>query len=162
MVLTAWLCYPEEHAMRKTEPKITLSIEGRKVTLTMEGGVPPAIAQAIPDFVASALKQSNVLQTTPDKPEPTLLEADSWTVREKLRYAVLRYCRHGWFTSRDAKEIYDRTYHPAIPLATVCTYLARMSADASLTRRGSAARREYRVNVEELADEIASVLASKT
>ena len=148
--------------MRKPEPKITLTIEGRKVTLTMEGGVPPSIAQAIPDFVASSLKQSNIAQSTPDKPEPTLLEADSWTIREKLRYVVLRYCRHGWFTSRDVKEIYDRTYHPIIPLATVCTYLARMSADASLTRRGSPARREYRVNVEELADEIASVLATKT
>ena len=64
--------------MRKPEPKITLTIEGRKVTLTMEGGVPPTIAQAIPDFVASALKQSNILQSKPDKPEAALLEADSF------------------------------------------------------------------------------------
>jgi hypothetical protein len=147
--------------MKKREPKITLTIEGTKVTLTMEGGVPPTIAQAIPDFVASAFKQSNILQPTPDRPESTLLEADSWTVREKLRYVVLRYCRHGWFTSRDVKEVYDRTYHPLIALATVCTYLARMSGDGSLSRRGSSARREYRVNVEELADEIAGVLATK-
>jgi len=162
MLLTLWLWHPEDQEMKKPEPKITLTIEGRKVTLTMEGGVPATIAQAIPDFVASALKQSNVLQSTPDRSQPTLLEADSWTVREKLRYVVLRYCRHGWFTSRDVKEIYDRTYHPSIALATVCTYLARMSAEASLTRRGSPARREYRVNVEELADEIAGALATKT
>jgi hypothetical protein len=37
-----------------------------------------------------------------------------------------------------------------------------MHKEGSLTRRGSAAQREYRVNIEELTDEIAAVLADKT
>lgn len=126
----------------------------------MEGGVPNSIAQSIPDFIASALNESGQLTTSTSPKTPTLEEADSWTIREKIRYLVLRYCRHGWFTSKDVKELYDRTFHPDVALATVCTYLSRMNSGGSLTRRGSMAQREYRVNVEELTDEITRILAT--
>jgi hypothetical protein len=36
-----------------------------------------------------------------------------------------------------------------------------MHKEGSLTRRGSAAQREYRVNIEDLTDEIAAILADK-
>jgi len=147
--------------MKKRQPKLTITIEGDKVTLTMEGGVPPIIAQSLPEVVASALRQIST-STPPKLTKGTLLvEADSWTVREKVRYIVLRYCRHGWFTSRDVKELYDRTFHPSIALATVSTYLSRMHRSGILSRRGSAAQREYRVNIEELTDEIAAIAATE-
>jgi hypothetical protein len=147
--------------MAKRKPKITLVIDGDKVTLTMEHGVPPTIAQTIPDLIASAIGQT--ASTSPQKPKIKypLLDTESWTVKEKVRYIVLRYCRHGWFTSRDVLELYNRTFHPSLVLATVSTYLARMHKDSSLTRRGSSAQREYRVNIEELRDEISSLLSVK-
>jgi len=144
--------------MKRRRPRLTITIEGDKVTLTMEGGVPPIIAQSIPEIVASALRQIGTSRPTRG---PSLLEADSWTVREKVQYIVLRYCRHGWFTSGDVKELYDRTFRPPISLATASTYLSRMYQSGILSRRGSAAQREYRVNVEELDEEIAALTAAK-
>lgn len=147
--------------MTKRKPKITLVIDGDKVTLTMEHGVPPTIAQTIPDLIATAIGQTTNYPPAPPRIKHSLLDTESWTVKEKVRYIVLRYCRHGWFTSRDVLELYNRTFHPSLVLATVCTYLARMHKDSSLTRRGSTAQREYRVNIEELSDEISSLLAVK-
>ncbi|MFX1474118.1 MAG: hypothetical protein ACFFCO_01405 [Promethearchaeota archaeon] len=147
--------------MAKRKPKITLVIDGDKVTLTMEHGVPPTIAQSIPNLIATAIGQASTTPSPPTKGKYPLLDTDSWTVKEKIRYIVLRYCRHGWFTSRDVLELYNRTFHPSLVLATVSTYLARMHKDGSLSRRGSAAQREYRVNIEELSDEISSLLAIK-
>jgi hypothetical protein len=147
--------------MAKRKPKITLVIDGDKVTLTMEHGVPPTIAQSIPDLIANAIGQTNNMPTPTPKAKYPLIDTESWTVKEKVRYIVLRYCRHGWFTSRDVLELYNRTFHPSLVLATVSTYLSRMHKESSLTRRGSTAQREYRVNVEELRDEISSLLAVK-
>lgn len=148
--------------MKKPKQKISIVIEDDKVTLTMEGEVPPVLAQSIPDLIASALTKTGKHQEQTIKPHTQLLDAESWTVREKVRYLVLKYCRHGWFTSKDVKELYDRTFHPPIALATTSTYLKRMFQRGNLTRRGSMAQREYRVNVEELAEEIATLLATKT
>ena len=41
--------------MKKKKPKLSLVIEGNKVTLTMEGGVPQKIAKSIPEIISSAL-----------------------------------------------------------------------------------------------------------
>lgn len=147
--------------MTKRKPKITLVIDGDKVTLTMEHGVPPSIAQTIPDLIASAIGKTSSAPTPTTDTQYPLLDTESWTVKEKVRYIVLRYCRHGWFNSRDVLELYNRTFHPSLVLATVSTYLARMHKESSLTRRGSTAQREYRVNIEELSDEISSLLAVK-
>lgn len=147
--------------MAKRKPKITLVIDGDKVTLTMERGVPPAIAQTIPDLIANAISKTANPSISKPKTQYPLLDTESWTVKEKIRYIVLRYCRHGWFTSRDVLELYNRTFHPSLVLATVSTYLSRMHKDNSLSRRGSMAQREYRVNIEELQDEISSLLSVK-
>ena len=127
----------------------------------MEGGVPTQLAQSIPELIASALKQAGTPIEAPSKLPPPLLEADSWSVRQKVRFLVLRHCRHGWFTSTDIRELYERTFDPTIALATISTYLSRMFKEGNLTRRGSMAQREYRVNVEELTDEIANILAAR-
>jgi hypothetical protein len=148
--------------MKKPKQKISIVIEEDKVTLTMEGEVPTILAESIPDLIASALTKTKHSKETPTEQPLKLMDAESWTVREKVRYVVLRHCRHGWFTSKDVRELYDRTFHPPIAMATTSTYLSRMFQDGSLARRGSVAKREYRVNVEELADEIAALLATKT
>ncbi len=153
--------------MKKQKPKITiegLSIEGKPcdVTLTFKEGLPSILTESIPQLIATAIKESSNQPLQPEPEYSDLVDFDSWTVREKVRFVVLRHCRHGWFTSKDVQEIYDRSFHPEISLATTSTYLARMHKKGSLARRGSAAQREYRVKVEEISDEIASILATKT
>jgi hypothetical protein len=151
--------------MKKRKQKITiegLTIEGKTcdITITFNEGLPSSITQSI----ATALQTTHEPDVITDTPPNSLQipDYDSWTIRQKVRYIVLRNCRHGWFTSKDVQELYERTFHPPIPLATASTYLSRMHKEGSLTRRGSAAQREYRVNIEELTDEIAAVLADKT
>ncbi len=150
--------------MKKRKQKITiegLTIEGKScdITITFNDGLPTSLT----DSIASALKESGTdspIQNTPSE-GLTIPDIESWTVRQKVRYIVLRHCRHGWFTSKDVQELFERTFHPTVPLATVSTYLARMHKEKNLTRRGSAAQREYRVNIEDLTEEIAAILATK-
>ena len=151
--------------MKKRKQKITiegLTIDGKPcdITITFNEGLPTSMTESI----ATALMGTQEPSAKPDESTtPTgIPDYDSWTVRQKVRYLVLRNCRHGWFTSRDIQELYEHTFHPPIPLATASTYLARMHKDGSLTRRGSAAQREYRLNIEDLTDEIAAVLADKS
>lgn len=152
-------------AMKKRKQKITiegLTIDGKPcdITITFNEGLPLSITESIATALQSQEKSEATTDTLPDALQ--IPDYESWTVRQKVRYIVLRNCRHGWFTSKDVQEVYERTFHPPIPLATASTYLSRMHKEGSLTRRGSAAQREYRVNIEDLTDEIATVLADKT
>ncbi len=151
--------------MKKRKQKITiegLTIDGKPcdITITFNEGLPLSITESIATALQSQEKSEATTDTLPDALQ--IPDYESWTVRQKVRYIVLRNCRHGWFTSKDVQELYERTFHPPIPLATASTYLSRMHKEGSLTRRGSAAQREYRVNIEDLTDEIATVLADKT
>jgi len=151
--------------MKKRKQKITiegLTIDGKPcdITITFNEGLPLSITESIATALQSHEKSEATTDTLPDALQ--IPDYESWTVRQKVRYIVLRNCRHGWFTSKDVQEVYERTFHPPIPLATASTYLSRMHKEGSLTRRGSAAQREYRVNIEDLTDEIATVLADKT
>jgi hypothetical protein len=150
--------------MKKRKQKITiegLTIEGKPcdITITFDDGLPSSITESI----STALKSTDTTTSTAETPPSSaaIPDFESWTVRQKVRYIVLRNCRHGWFTSKDIRELYDHTFHPPIPLATASTYLSRMHKEGSLTRRGSAAQREYRLNIEDLTDEIAEVLANQ-
>ncbi|MDO8124211.1 MAG: hypothetical protein Q6364_07520 [Candidatus Hermodarchaeota archaeon] len=150
--------------MKKRKQKITiegLTIEGKTcdVTITFTDGLPSSITESL----VTALSQSG---TEVPAHEPTteiqpLADVDSWTVFQKVRYITLRHCRHGWFTSKDIQELYERTFHPPLRLATASQYLKRMHDNGTLTRRGSAAQREYRVKIEDLTEEIAAILATK-
>jgi hypothetical protein len=150
--------------MKKRKQKITiegLSIEGKTcdVTITFTDGLPSSITESL----VSALSQSgtDIPDQQPTTEIQTLPDVDSWTVFQKVRYIALRNCRHGWFTSKDIQELFERTFHPPLRLATASQYLKRMHDGGTLSRRGSAAQREYRVNIEDLTEEIAALLATK-
>ncbi len=150
--------------MKKNKQKITiegLTIEGKTcdLTLTFNDGLPASITESITMALKGSDSAEKPLEEDPST--ATIPDVESWTVRQKVRYIVLRNCRHGWFTSKDVQEIYDRTFHPTIPLATASTYLSRMHKDGSLSRKGSVAQRQYRVNIEKLTEEIASILATR-
>ncbi len=150
--------------MKKKKQKITiegLTIEGKtcNLTITFDDGLPESITQSI----SKALNQSGTEETptTPAKELTTLADIESWSLFRKVRYIVLRHCRHGWFTSSDIQELYNRTFHTPLRLATASQYLRRLHDEGNLTRRGSPAQREYRVNIEVLEEEIATILATK-
>ncbi|HUX98609.1 MAG TPA: hypothetical protein VMV49_03590 [Candidatus Deferrimicrobium sp.] len=71
-------------------------------------------------------------------------EYDSLTIRAKLE-EVVNQINYGWFSSDQIRELYQLQFHEDIKPSTVSTYLARMFEDNFLERRGSRARREYRI-----------------
>ncbi len=88
--------------------------------------------------------------TTQDKSPTTQVSTDfetdieSMTIREKLNY-VVQQIKYGWFTSDHIRELYQFHFNEDIKPSTVSTYLSRMFEESVLERRGSRARREYRL-----------------
>lgn len=77
-------------------------------------------------------------------------ETNTLTLKERLEM-FLRFEYPGvWFTSLNVKKHYETVYGK-IGLSTVSTYLARMSRDNILIRRGNRNQREYRFNDEKIA-----------
>jgi len=149
--------------MKKQKQKITiegLTIEGKtcNVTISFEDGLPNTFINAITTALGASPTETQSPAASQDT--PTLTDMESWSKFQKVRYIVLRHCRHGWFNSKDLQELYDRTFHPSISLTTASEYLRRLHTQEVLSRRGSAAQREYRVNIEKLEEEIAAVLAT--
>ena len=149
--------------MKKQKQKITiegLTIEGKTcdVTISFDDGLPNSFINAITNALGTTPIETKHPTTLKDT--PTLADMESWSKFQKVRYIVLRHCRHGWFNSKDLQELYDRTYHPSISLTTASEYLRRLHTQEVLSRRGSAAQREYRVNIEKLEEEIATILAT--
>ncbi len=151
--------------MKKQKQKISiegLTIEGKAcdITITFDDGLPNSFINAITNALGATPTETNP-PATPQEP-PTLADMESWSKFQKVRYIVLRHCRHGWFNSKDLQELYDRTFHPSINLTTASEYLRRLHTQDILSRRGSAAQREYRVNIEKLEEEIATILATNS
>ncbi|MFX0169324.1 MAG: hypothetical protein ACFE89_08245 [Candidatus Hodarchaeota archaeon] len=150
--------------MKKQKQKISiegLSIEGKpcNVTITFDEGLPNTFIEAITTALTGSPAKHQ--PPSPQEESPNLTDIESWSKYQKVRYIVLRHCRHGWFNSKDLQELYDRTFHPPISLTTASEYLRRLHTQEVLSRRGSAAQREYRVNIENLEEEIATILATK-
>lgn len=70
------------------------------------------------------------------------------TLKEKLEsYIHTKYGNNDWFSSTDLKKAFDADVQK-IGLSTVSTYLARMSRDNILTRRGNHNLREYNISTD--------------
>jgi hypothetical protein len=123
---------------------------GGKVTLSFDASFAPE------DMLKIIKKLQNETPTSEEKPKtipPTTLKIDkdfdSLTIREKLEM-VVNQIKYGWFTSDHIRELYQYHFHEEIKPSTVSTYLARMFKENSLERRGSRARREYRLAESEM------------
>ena len=118
---------------------------GGKVKISFDGTFSP-------EDIMTIIGKLNTESPTPDEkkqstePSPSIFKGDrdSLTIREKLE-EIVNEIKHGWFTSDHIRELYLYHYQEEIKPSTVSTYLARMFNEASLERRGSRARREYRV-----------------
>jgi hypothetical protein len=74
-------------------------------------------------------------------------EGEDLTIKERLA-SFLRYDERapkGWFTSSQIRRIYEAVFEENLRLTTVSTYLASMHSDGSLERKGSRAKRQYRL-----------------
>jgi len=78
---------------------------------------------------------------------PYDVESEDLTIRERLA-AFLRFDERapkGWFTSSQIRRIYEAVFEENLRLSTISTYLASMHFDGVLERKGSRAKRQYRL-----------------
>jgi hypothetical protein len=69
------------------------------------------------------------------------------TIKERLA-SFLRYDERApkeWFTSSELRRRYEEVFDENVRLSTVSTYLASMHSEGMLERKGSRAKRQYRV-----------------
>ncbi len=114
------------------------SMESRYESLSE--ALSPFASKDIANFLAN--KRSMFASNTPFD-----LEQESLTIKERLA-SFLRYDERapkGWFTSSEAQRIYEAIYGEPVRLSTISTYLASLHVDGVLERKGSRAKRDYRV-----------------
>lgn len=118
---------------------------GRKIKLSFDGSFSP---EDISKIIGKFQGEGPVSEDMPHLDNQLSIKShpdyDSLTIREKLEL-IVKQIKHGWFTSEHIRELYHYNFHEEVKPSTVSTYLARMFAEDILERRGSRARREYRL-----------------
>ena len=113
--------------------------DGTKADAEFDGEFPGISAMK---FILAASKTGYVVP-----PQTTITnkinESKTLTLKERLEMFLRFEYPRVWFTSLDVKKQYDSVYGK-IGLSTVSTYLARMSRENILVRRGNRNQREYR------------------
>ncbi len=113
--------------------------DGTRADAEFEGESP---VQSAIKFVLAAEKLNIEIQQHPAIQE-NIDKSRLLTLRERLEMFLRFEYPRVWFTSLDVKKQYDSIYGN-IGLSTVSTYLARMSRENILVRRGNRNQREYR------------------
>ncbi|MFZ2071353.1 MAG: hypothetical protein WAV32_07145 [Halobacteriota archaeon] len=119
--------------------------EGMKTTLEREGdpfneAFKSNAIRSIVKFLEDQIPSSAAIN-------PYDIESEDLTIKERLAY-FLCYDERApgdWFTSSELKRIYEEAYGDNVKLSTLSTYLADMHSDGILTRKGSRARRRYKM-----------------
>ncbi|HID20361.1 MAG TPA: hypothetical protein EYP28_05445 [Methanophagales archaeon] len=74
-------------------------------------------------------------------------EGEDLTIKERLS-SFLRFdekAPKGWFTSSEVRRIYEDVYGENVGLTTISTYLGNLHSAGILMRKGSRAKRQYRL-----------------
>ena len=117
--------------------------DGTKADAEFDGEFP--VLSAIKFLqAASKIRNEIPLQTSITN---SVNESQKLTLRERLEMFLRFEYPRVWFTSLDVKRQYEFVYGK-IGLSTVSTYLARMSHENILIRRGNRNQREYRLKDE--------------
>lgn len=113
--------------------------DGTKADAEFEGESPAISAMK---FILSI---SKTRVETPSQTSITNIinKSETLTLKERLEMFLRFEYPRVWFTSLDVKKQYELVYGK-IGLSTVSTYLARMSREDILVRRGNRNQREYR------------------
>jgi hypothetical protein len=116
------------------------SMESRYETL--KDAYSPFASKDIANFLAS--KRVMLASNT-----PLDVDQEDLTIKERLAH-FLRWNERapkGWFTSSEIKRSYEVIVGQSVRLSTISTYLASLHVDGVLERKGSRAKREYRMLV---------------
>ncbi len=119
--------------------------EGMKTSMEREGAslnesFKSSTIRSIVKFLEDQLPSSSVC-------DPSDVEYGDLTIKERLAY-FLRYEKKApkdWFTSSQVMKIYEEAYGENVSLSTLSTYLANMHSEGILIRKGSRAKRQYRL-----------------
>lgn len=113
--------------------------DGNKITISLEG-------QVTREKVLQLLDIVQLMGGTPASASGIKQSFSDLSKIEKVKRIISRDFPVGWFTSRELQDTYEKSLNEPIGLSTVSTYLSRLSSYGFLVRRGSAAKRRYKVN----------------
>ena len=119
--------------------------EGMKTSMEREGDFMDESFK--PSIISSMMKFLENTLPSPFLSDPSEVDSEDLTIKERLAY-FLRYDKRSpgdWFTSSQIRRIYEEAYGEQVGISTLSTYLANMHSEGILVRKGSRAKREYRL-----------------
>lgn len=143
---------------RKYKFEITNPETDHKVTLTLEGNLPPHFVASLVEELSRKLSILEDETVSPlDDSVSAPYDLDSLSMKEKVEIVLLKCFRHGWFTSNDVQEQYFNLFKEDVPLSTISTYLSRIyedSRESILERTGTRKQYRYRLRTERVRDKL--------
>ncbi|MFX0203789.1 MAG: hypothetical protein ACFFCW_47425 [Candidatus Hodarchaeota archaeon] len=139
-----------------TDSKVKVEIQrgGTKVTLTVEGDDSPLADDVLSSLLGvlqpalnSSAPESN--KSTMHLPEGLLSYAEM-TSKDRVKHLVRTFLKHSWFDSKEILELYRHYLDPDVPPSTISTYLARLTKEGILERRGTRTNLQYRLRPNQL------------
>ncbi len=141
---------------KKTKIEISDPETDRKVTVTLEGKMSPHFVASMIEDIYRKLNSETKVSSERSVSVP-YIDLDSLSMKEKVEIVLLKYFKHGWFTSNDVQEQYTNLFKEELPLSTISTYLARIYEDGKqsiLERTGTRKQYRYRLRTEKVKDRI--------
>lgn len=126
--------------------RVEVVVDGRPTT-SMET-VGESISEALDPIAMDGIRNFLVnLRSSHSANNPYNGESEDLTIKEKLAL-FLKFDEErpkDWFTTSQVRKIYEEAKGVTIRLSTVSTYLANLYSDGILMRKGSRAKRQYRL-----------------
>jgi predicted transcriptional regulator len=144
----------EDIVLTDSKVKVEIQRGGTKVTLTVEGDDSP-IADDVLSSLLGVLRPALNSSTT-ESNELTmnssdgLLTYEEMTTKDRVKHLVRNFLKHSWFDSKEILELYRHYLDTEVPPSTISTYLARLTKEGILQRRGTRINLQYRLRPNQL------------
>ncbi len=145
----------EDDLLTDSKVKVEIQRGSTKVTLTVEGDDSPLAD----DVLSSLLGVLQPALNSSSSPKPNHSTTDSsdgllsyaeMTSKDRVKHLVRTFLKHGWFDSKEILELYRHYLDAEVPPSTISTYLARLTKEGILERRGSRTNLQYRLKPNQL------------
>ncbi len=130
--------------------------EGTKTTLEKEGDLQIQLLRQMTISDVTKFLETHLSSPAVDD----YYEGEELTIKERLA-SFLRFDEKApkdWFTSSEVKRIYEDVYDEKVGLTTISTYLGNFHSTGILMRKGSRAKRQYRLAATESRDVASAVV----
>jgi hypothetical protein len=117
--------------------------EGTKTTLEKEGDLQIEMLRQMTINAVTKFLETHLSSSAVDD----YYEGEELTIKERLA-SFLRFDEKApkdWFTSSEIRRIYEDVYDEKVGLTTISTYLGNFHSAGILMRKGSRAKRQYRL-----------------